>query len=60
MLGAVKINTGARFEHVAAVWSGPCDNMEIVGCLENPLPCEGFVTIGELIPGQTYRLQIAS
>lgn len=58
--GSVRINTGAEFQHVLAVWKGDCGNFENVLCAENPLRCEGFLTIGALSAGETYYLQIAS
>ncbi len=58
--GSVHINSGADFEHVAAVWEGNCTNLVPVFCIENPLRCAGYFTVGELVPGKTYFLQIAS
>ncbi len=58
--GAVRINTGADFEHVLAIWQGDCSNMTQVFCAENPLRCEGYILVGSLAAGQTYYLQIAS
>jgi Secretion system C-terminal sorting domain/SprB repeat len=58
--GAVRLNTGADFEHVATLWSGACGSLEALQCLENPLRCQGFVTLGDLVPGQTYYIQVAS
>lgn len=58
--GGVRINTGAEFQHIMAIWKGDCNNLTAVQCVENPLRCDGFVTIGGLSAGQTYYLQIAS
>jgi len=58
--GAVRINTGAAFEHVLAVWAGACNNLTPVFCIENPLRCDGYVLVGNLNAGQTYYVQIAS
>lgn len=58
--GSVKINTGAEFEHVLAVWGGDCNNLDQVFCAENPLRCQGFVQVIGLEAGQTYYVQIAS
>lgn len=58
--GAVRINTGADFEHALAVWEGNCVDLHQVYCAENPLRCQGFITVGNLAAGQTYYLQIAS
>lgn len=58
--GAVRLNTGAEFEHVVGVWEGDCNALKPVYCVENPLRCNGFVTIPNLIPGKNYFLQIAT
>ncbi|MFN4255981.1 MAG: T9SS type A sorting domain-containing protein [Saprospiraceae bacterium] len=58
--GAVRLNAGAEFEHVLAVWSGGCNNLEPVFCAKNPKRCDGFVTVGDLTPGQVYRVQIGT
>lgn len=58
--GAVRINTGAAFEHTMAVWSGTCDSLAPVFCVKNPLRCEGYILLGSLAAGKTYFLQIAS
>ncbi len=58
--GSVHINTGADFEHALAVWQGGCNNMTQVFCAENPLRCDGFVTVTGLVSGQVYYVQIAS
>ncbi len=58
--GAVRINSGADFEHVLAVWQGDCTNMTQIFCAENPLRCDGYLYVGGLTPGQTYYIQIAS
>ncbi|MEI6411017.1 MAG: T9SS type A sorting domain-containing protein, partial [Bacteroidota bacterium] len=58
--GAVRINTGAQFEHVMAVWSGDCNGLTPIFCADNPKRCDGFVLVGNLTAGQTYYIQIAS
>lgn len=58
--GAVRINTGASFEHTLSVWRGPCDSLKSFFCTLNPLRCDGYVTVGSLTPGETYFVQIAS
>ncbi|MDX1913701.1 MAG: T9SS type A sorting domain-containing protein [Saprospiraceae bacterium] len=58
--GAVRINTGADFPHVLTVWKGDCGNFDHKICAENPLRCNGFLTLGALSAGETYYLQIAS
>jgi len=58
--GAVRINTGAEFPHVLAVWKGNCSNLENLLCSSNPLRCDGYVLLGALSPGEIYFIQIAS
>ncbi len=58
--GAVRVNSGADFEHVLAVWQGNCTNMTSLLCAENPLYCAGYLLVGGLTAGQTYYVQIAS
>ncbi|MBC7778139.1 MAG: T9SS type A sorting domain-containing protein [Phycisphaerae bacterium] len=58
--GSVRVNTGADFPHILAVWKGQCGNFENVLCAENPLRCDGFLTLGALSAGETYYVQIAS
>lgn len=58
--GAAQINTGATFEHTLAVWEGSCASLKPIACFRNPLRCNGYVTVSELNPGQTYYVQIAS
>ena len=58
--GSVRINTGADFPHVLAVWEGDCAQLTPLLCARNPLRCAGYVTLGSLSPGSVYRVQIAS
>lgn len=59
--GAVRINSGADFQHILAVWKGnDCNNLSNIFCVENPLRCDGYVTLGGLSAGQVYYLQVAS
>jgi len=58
--GSVRLNTGADFPHILAIWKGDCSNFQNVLCVENPLHCDGFLTLGALSAGETYYLQIAS
>ncbi len=58
--GSMRINTGADFPHVLAVWKGQCGYFENVFCAENPLRCDGFLTFGALSAGETYYMQVAS
>lgn len=58
--GTVHLNSGADFEHALAVWQGSCNSLTQVFCAENPLRCDGFVTVNGLVSGQTYYVQIAS
>ncbi|MBL7827856.1 MAG: choice-of-anchor J domain-containing protein [Saprospiraceae bacterium] len=58
--GSIRVNSGADFQHILAVWKGDCNGLTPVSCIENPLRCNGFVTFGGLSSGQTYYLQIGS
>jgi len=58
--GSVLLNTGADFEHTAAVWQGGCTDLAPVFCVKNPLRCAGYVLVGNLLPNETYLLQIAA
>lgn len=58
--GAVHINTGANFEHILAIWSGDCTDLQLVQCVPNPLRCNGYINVTGLSPGQQYLAQIAS
>lgn len=58
--GSVRLNSGADFDHVLAVWQGNCANLTPVFCAENPLRCNGYLLVGNLVPGQTYYVQIAA
>ncbi|MBP6810437.1 MAG: T9SS type A sorting domain-containing protein [Saprospiraceae bacterium] len=58
--GSVRFNTGADFSHILAVWKGECDSLEHVLCSENPLRCDGFLSLGALSAGEIYYVQIAS
>jgi SprB repeat/Secretion system C-terminal sorting domain len=58
--GSVQINTGSTFPHVVSVYSGTCINLEEILCVENPLYCNGYFNVMDLMPGQTYYVQIAA
>jgi Secretion system C-terminal sorting domain/SprB repeat len=58
--GFVRFNTNADFDHVLSVWTNDCNAPQAVFCADNPLRCDGFVAVGNLVPNQQYRLQIAS
>lgn len=58
--GAVRLNTGADFQHVLAVWKGDCNGLESVSCYINPVRCDGDITLGALVPGFTYYIQVAA
>jgi len=58
--GGIRVNSGADFEHLLGVWQGlDCNNLQIMGCNTNPLRCNGYWSISNLTPGQTYFLQLA-
>jgi hypothetical protein len=59
-LGAVRVNTGAAFDHVVAVWEGNCAQLKPVFCSDRTRYCDGDVLVPELNAGQTYYLQIAA
>ncbi len=59
-LGAVRINTGAAFDHILAVWEGDCAQLKSVFCSDRTRYCDGDVLVPELNAGQTYYLQIAA
>ena len=58
--GMVKFNTGADFPTVVALYGGECSGLAEVKCFKNPLPCNGYRCFHELVPGQSYYLQIAA
>ncbi len=58
--GGVKVNTGAEFVHSVAIFSGDCNELTELMCLNNPTRCDGYFEVGGLIPGETYFIQIAS
>lgn len=58
--GSVQVSTGARFEHVLAVWEDTCDSLRPVFCHAKPQYCDGYTTVPNLNNGQTYYLQIAA
>lgn len=59
-LGAVRVNTGAAFDHVVAVWEGACGGLTPVFCSGRTRYCEGQILVPSLKAGQTYYLQIAA
>ncbi|MFT5264392.1 MAG: hypothetical protein ACI8YQ_003138 [Polaribacter sp.] len=58
--GGVQLNTGTNFPHVVSVYSGTCTNFEEILCMENPLYCSGYFPVIDLVPGETYFLQVAA
>ncbi|MCC7507473.1 MAG: T9SS type A sorting domain-containing protein [Saprospiraceae bacterium] len=58
--GSVQFNTGATFEHVLSIWTGDCTDLSEIACAVNPLRCNGFINFHDLVPGQTYYVQVAS
>lgn len=56
----LKINTAADFMHNVAIYEGGCaDTLEIM-CSLTPDPCEGYLRLVNLTPGQTYFIQVIS
>lgn len=58
--GTIKLNSGADFYHVLAVYSGRCDSLVEIFCSKNPQKCNGYLEVRNLFPGQQYYVQIAS
>ena len=58
--GAVQMNTGSTFPHVVAIYSGDCDSLVEISCVQNPVYCGGYFPVYDLTPGQNYFMQIAS
>ncbi|HMG16830.1 MAG TPA: hypothetical protein VK590_15345, partial [Saprospiraceae bacterium] len=58
--GSIKLNSGADFYHVLAVYSGKCDSLVEIFCSKNPQKCNGYLEVRNLYPGQQYYVQIAS
>ncbi|HFC01384.1 MAG TPA: hypothetical protein ENJ53_11310, partial [Phaeodactylibacter sp.] len=58
--GSVKFNTGGGFPHTISVYHGGCNDLEEVFCAHNPLACDGFVLVNNLLPNETYLVQISS
>lgn len=58
--GSVQLNTDATFQHVVTIFGGECNNLEEVYCERNPIACQGFVQVNNLLPNATYWLRISS
>ncbi len=58
--GAVRVNSGAPFDHVIAVWEGDCAHLKPVFCSDHTRYCDGSLLVPELKAGQGYYLQIAA
>ena len=58
--GKLKLNSGADFYHVVAIYSGRCDKLEEIFCSKNPEKCNGYLEVKNLSPGMQYYVQIAS
>jgi len=58
--GKIRVNTGAEFLHVLSLHQGACGNLTELACIENPYYCNAHTNFDNLIPGQTYYLQVAS
>lgn len=57
---AVWLKTNASFHHNVSVFSGDCEGLKEIYCAQNPISCEGYTSIGQLTPGQTYHIRLAS
>ncbi|MEM9920399.1 MAG: T9SS type A sorting domain-containing protein [Bacteroidota bacterium] len=58
--GGILLHTNAHFVHTVAVFEGACDQLSELFCANNPSRCEDYLSIGDLVPGDTYHVQIAS
>jgi hypothetical protein len=58
--GAVRLNTGAAFDHLVAVWEGSCADLKPVFCTARTRYCDEDVWVPNLNNGQTYYVQIAA
>lgn len=58
--GTIKLNSGADFYHVLAVYSGRCNQLNEIFCSKNPEKCSGYLEVKNLSPGTDYYIQIAS
>lgn len=56
----LKINTAADFMHGVAVYEGGCADLLEIMCSSTPEPCEGYLQLTNLTPGQTYFIQVVS
>lgn len=57
---SVWLKTNASFHHNVSVFSGDCEGLKEVYCGQNPISCEGYTRIEQLIPGQIYHIRLAS
>jgi hypothetical protein len=58
--GGIQVIVEANFKQNSTVWSGTCNNLSAVKCLQNPIRCNGYQKVTGLIPGETYFLQISA
>lgn len=58
--GSVQLLADADFTQALSVYAGECEELEEIYCAQNPLACDGYLTIGSLAAGQTYYIRISS
>lgn len=57
---SVWLKTNASFHHNVSVFSGDCEGLKEIYCSQNPISCEGYASIEQLTPGQTYHIRLAA
>ena len=58
--GAVRLNSDANFIHTLTVFQGNCTTLEEVYCTRNPDACNGYFTVGDLVPGVQYFVRVSA
>lgn len=58
--GAVRLNSDGDFIHTLTVFRGNCTALEEVYCTRNPDACNGYFTVGDLVPGAQYFVRISA
>jgi len=58
--GAVRMHSDADFIHTLTVFSGNCTTLEEVYCTRNPDACNGYFTVGDLVPGASYFVRVSA
>jgi len=58
--GAVRLHSDADFIHTLTVFRGNCTALEEVFCTRNPDACNGYFTVGDLVPGASYFVRVST